>query len=128
MLPAPLFEPVRKTKKILLVYDRNDLPHCMLDDFILQGCNAKWPFASVRLGDVYPTRWLRSICAALHPLVLVCQSLIEIRFVFEPCNTYQVGSQNMKRYEKIVHFIAHGLFFRTLKWTIDFAELYIEPS
>src|SRR6267378_3756370 len=69
MLASPRTEPVREPQEVLfidLVEDRN---HCVLDDLVLQGCDAQGSSSSIRFGDVGSLGRLRSIRSLVYSTV-----------------------------------------------------------
>src|ERR1700733_7872339 len=71
MLAAPWPKTIRETPKILFINLIEDRDHGLLDNFVLQCRDPKWPLPAIRFRNVYPSRRLRSISAAVHPAVQI---------------------------------------------------------
>ena len=84
MLASPGTEPIGEPQEVLfidLVEDRN---HCVLDDLVLQGCNAQGALSSIRFGDVGSLGRLRPIRSLVYSTMQVLQSFIQVGLVFLP--------------------------------------------
>src|SRR6266545_5750886 len=69
MRASPRPEPIRETEKVHLVDGAQHLDDGPLDDLVLQRGDTERPQPPVRLGDVHPPRWPRSVGAAMDPCV-----------------------------------------------------------
>ncbi len=84
MLASPGTEPIREPQEVLFIDLVEDRDHCVLDDLVLQGCNAQGSLSSVRFGDEGSLGRLRSIRSLVYSTVQVLQSFIQVCFVLLP--------------------------------------------
>lgn len=71
MLAAPRPKAIRESPKILLVNLIKDGDHDLLNNLVLQRRNPERPLPAIRFRNVHPSRWLRSISAAVDPAVQI---------------------------------------------------------
>jgi hypothetical protein len=84
MLTAPGPEPIGERHKVLFVNLVEDRHHGLLDDLILQGCDAQGALPSIGVRDVGSLGRLRSIRPPMDSAMQVCQLLIQARLVLLP--------------------------------------------
>src|SRR5262249_2790094 len=87
MLAAPWPETIRETPKILLVNLIEDCGHGLLNNLVLQRRDPKRPLPTIRLRNVHPSRWLRSISAAVNPAVQIDKPTFQPSLVLLPSDT-----------------------------------------
>ena len=86
MLIALRSEPVAEPQELRLVDRRQDRHHCCLDDLIFQSGDAERPLSAIRLRNISPARWQRSIRSCLDARVETREVLLEPFRVFGPCH------------------------------------------
>lgn len=56
----------------------------MLDDLVFQCGDSERPFPSVRLLDLYPSRWKCPVGSAMQPAVQINKSILQPGFILLP--------------------------------------------
>src|ERR1039458_700053 len=84
MLAAPGPEPIGEPQKILFVNLVEDRHYGLLDDLILQGCDAQGALPSIGFRDVGSLGRLRSVRPLMDSAMQVYQLLIQVRLVLFP--------------------------------------------
>jgi len=84
MLAAPRPEPVREPQKVLFVNLVEDRHYGLLDDLVLQGCDAQRTLSSIGFRDVGSLGRLRPIRPLMDSTVQVCQFLLQVRLILSP--------------------------------------------
>ena len=84
VLAALRSEPVAEAQELRLVDRRQDGNHRRLDDLVLQGSDAERPLSAIRLGNVRPARWQRSVRSCMDAGVEVREVVLEVFRVFVP--------------------------------------------
>src|SRR3984893_11995828 len=79
-------EPVAEPQELRLVDRRQDCHHRRLDDLIFQCSDAERPLAALRLRNISPTRWQRSIRSCLDARTEIREVLLEAFRVLGPCH------------------------------------------
>jgi hypothetical protein len=70
---------------------RQDCHHRRLDDLVLQGSDAERPLPAIRLRNISPTRWQRSIRSCLDARMEIREVLPEALRVLGPCHLVDAG-------------------------------------
>ena len=91
MLAAPGPEPVGEPQKILFVNLVEDRHYGLLDDLILQGCDAQGTLPSIGFRDVGSLGRLRAIRSPMDAAMQVRQLLIQARLVLLPRHAVDSG-------------------------------------
>jgi len=84
MLAAPRSEPIGEPQEILFVNLIEDCHYGLLNDLILQGCDAQGTLPSIGFRNVGSLGRLRSIRPSMDSAVQICQLLIQVRLVLLP--------------------------------------------
>ena len=84
MLAAPRSKPIGEPQEILFVNLIEDCHYGLLNDLILQGCNAQGTLPSIGFRNVGSLGRLRSIRPSMDSAVQICQLLIQVRLVLLP--------------------------------------------
>src|SRR5579863_2158383 len=87
VLATPGAEPVGEPQEVLFVNLVEDRHYGLLNDLILQGCDAQGAFPSIGFRNVGSLGRLRSIRSPMDSAVKVRQFLIQVRFVLAPRHT-----------------------------------------
>jgi hypothetical protein len=77
MLVALRSETVAEAQELRLIDRRQDCHHRRLDDLVLYGSDAERPLSAIRLRNIGPARWQRSIRSRLDATVEVREVLLE---------------------------------------------------
>lgn len=91
VLAPPRAEPVGEAKEVFFVDGVEHLDDGSLDEFVFQRGNAERPLPSVRLRDVRPTRWLRTVRSLVQSLMQVSKLLFEPGLVLLPRHSVHPG-------------------------------------
>src|SRR5215831_7297358 len=86
MLAAPWPEAIREAPKIFLVNLIENADHGLLNNLVLQCRDPERPLPAVRFRNVHPSRWLRSISAAVYPAVQIGEPIFQPDLVLVPCD------------------------------------------
>ena len=86
MLAASWPETIREAPKVLLVNLIEDCDYGLLNNLVLQCRDSQRTFPPIRFRYVDSSRWLRSICAAVNPVVQVSDSALQLGFILLPCD------------------------------------------
>src|SRR5271163_2151271 len=81
MLASPRPETIREPLKILFVNLIEDRHYGLLNDLILQGCDAQGTLPSIGFRNVGSLGRLRSIRSPMDSAMQICQLLIQVRLV-----------------------------------------------
>ena len=73
VLAAPGSEPVAEAQELRLVDRRQDHDHRRLDNLVLDGGDAERPLPAIRLRNIRPARWQRSIRSCVDAPVEVAR-------------------------------------------------------
>jgi hypothetical protein len=92
MLATPRTEAVRETEKVFLVYLIEDGDHGLLDDLVLQRRNPQRALPPIGLPDVYPSRSLGPVCAAMHPTMQANKAFLQIGLILLPLYAVDSGA------------------------------------
>jgi len=84
-------EPVAEAQELRLIDRRQDCHHRRLDDLVLQGSDAERPLPAIRLRNISPTRWQRSIRSCLNARMEIREVLLEAFCVLGPCHLVDAG-------------------------------------
>src|SRR5580700_5306561 len=84
-------EPVAEPQELRLIDRRQDCHHRRLDDLVLQGSDAERPLPAIRLRNISPTRWQRSIRSCLDARTEIREVLLEAFRVLGPCHLVDAG-------------------------------------
>src|SRR4029077_927682 len=84
-------EPVAEPQELRLIDRRQDCHHRRLDDLVLQGSDAERSLSSIRLRNISPTRWQRSIRSCLDARTEIREVLLEAFRVLGPCHLVDAG-------------------------------------
>ena len=79
-------EAIRETPEILLINLIEDCDHGLLNNLVLQRRDPERPLPAIRFRNVYPSRWLRSISAAVDPAVQIGEPIFQSGLVLVPCD------------------------------------------
>ena len=91
MLAAPRPEPIGEPQKILFVNLIEDRHYGLLNDLILQGCDAQGTLPSIGFRNVGSLGRLRSIRPSMDSAMQICQLLIQVRLVLLPRHAIDSG-------------------------------------
>src|SRR5579872_585855 len=84
MLASPLTETIGEPQKILFVNLIEDCHYGLLDDLILQGCDAQGTLPSIGFQDIGSLGRLRSIHSPVDSTMEICQLLVQVRLILLP--------------------------------------------
>src|SRR5215831_15756238 len=79
-------EPVAEAQELRLIDRRQDCHYRRLDDLVLQGSDAERSLPAIRLRNISPTRWQRSIRSCLNARMEFREVLLEAFCVLGPCH------------------------------------------
>jgi hypothetical protein len=75
---------VTKAFEVFFVDTFQDGARGLLDDFVLQSCNAKWSFPAVRLGNIRPLGRLSPVCSAMDSVMQIVDPVFQVHCVVLP--------------------------------------------
>jgi hypothetical protein len=84
MLAAPWPEAIRETEKILLIDLIEDCDHGLLNNLVLQCRDPQRSLPTVRFRNIHPSRWLRSIGAAVNLAVQIGEPTFQPGLILLP--------------------------------------------
>jgi hypothetical protein len=76
---------IREAEEVGLVDGLKQHPHRLLDDLVFQRRDTQWTCAAIRLRNLHATHRLRVIAAAMHAVLQIHESGVEILAVPCPC-------------------------------------------
>src|SRR5262249_4366669 len=91
MLAAPGTETIGEPQEVLFVNLVENCHYGLLNDLILQGCDAQWALSSIGFWDVSSLGRLRPIRPPMDSAVKVYQLRIQVRLVLLPRQTIDSG-------------------------------------
>ena len=91
MLTASWSKTILEPPKIFLVNLIQDCDHGLLNNLVLQRRDPERPLPTIRFRNVHPSRWLRSISAAVNPAVQIGKPTFQPSFVLLPGDTVHPG-------------------------------------
>jgi hypothetical protein len=100
MLVALRPEPVAEAQELRLIDRRQDCHHRCLDDLVLYCGDAERPLSAIRLRNIGPARWQRSIRSRLDARVEVREVLLETFHVFGPRHLVDATRSSKKASEQ----------------------------
>src|SRR4030042_4346234 len=89
MLAAAGAKAIAEAQEVLLINLAQDPRHRLLDDLVLQRCDAQRSLPTVRLGYPATPRGLRTVPSALDPIVEVRQPGLQLSAVLGPRHAVQ---------------------------------------
>src|SRR5271157_3296628 len=95
-------EPVREAFEVDLIYLVEDRHHSLLNDFVLQRCDAQRTLPPVSLRNKDSPRRFCPIRSTVHPAVQIDESILKPGFIFLPrYAVYSGRSLTLKRVEAV---------------------------
>src|SRR4051794_14525139 len=95
-------EPVRKALEVGLVNLVKDRHHSLLNNLVLQRCNAQRALPPVRLRYIDSSRRLCPVRSTVHPAVKSAEAISQPGFVLLPCHAVHSGrSLSLQREETV---------------------------
>src|SRR5215469_928177 len=84
-------ESVRKALEVGLVDLVEDRHHSLLNDLVLQCCDAQRALPPIGLRDVDSSRRSCPIRSTMHPVVKIAESTLQPGFILLPCHSVHSG-------------------------------------
>src|SRR5437016_1762069 len=94
--------PIREPQKVHLINLVEDGDHGPLNNLVLQGRDAQRPLPAISFWYVYPSRWLRSISAAVHPAVQILNAIQQPGVILLPCHAVHTRCRFLFQQEEAI--------------------------